>query len=163
MSSKKSVKPKGTKKAQTKTKSSTNARTKKNSGRVGDSDLTRSQLRVPINLLVDYRANGSFLFDFCKNLGTGGVFIETKTPLPHGSDIDLTFTIPDSKETLTTTGKVIWIQEEIADRKDLTPGMGVQFLGFDAKHKQLLEQFIIRCHPDPLSVSVENNLKKKPA
>ena len=37
--------------------------------------------RVDVKLLVDY-SNGSYLFDFCRDLGTGGVFIETETPQP---------------------------------------------------------------------------------
>lgn len=102
--------------------------------------------RIPINLLVDYRANGHYLFDFCKDLGTGGVFIETKTPLPQGSDVKLTFTLPDSKETLDASGKVIWVQSPIEGRKDLTPGMGVQFNGFSTDQRALLENFVQRYH-----------------
>ena len=51
----------------------------------------RSDHRVPIQLLVDYKAGGHFLFDFCRDLGTGGVFIETTSPLSSGSEIELTF------------------------------------------------------------------------
>ena len=36
--------------------------------------------RVDVQLLVDYSANGSYLFDFCRDLGTGGAFIETANP-----------------------------------------------------------------------------------
>ena len=102
--------------------------------------------RVPIQLLVDYKAEGNYLFDFCKDLGTGGVFIQTGAPLPTGSAIDLTFTIPDSKETLMAKGTVIWVQSPVADRKDLTPGMGVQFQGFSGEQRKLLEAFVLRYH-----------------
>lgn len=104
----------------------------------------RGGRRVPIQLLVDYKAEGNYLFDFCKDLGAGGVFIQTNKPLPTGSMIDLTFTIPDSKETLITKGKVIWVQNPVPDRKDLTPGMGVQFDGFSAEQRRLLEDFVQR-------------------
>ncbi len=100
--------------------------------------------RVPIQLLVDYKADGHYLFDFCRDLGTGGVFIETKSPLSSGSEIELTFTIPDSKETLRTTGKVIWSQAPIANRTDLNVGMGVQFTQFNESQRQLLDDFIRR-------------------
>jgi uncharacterized protein (TIGR02266 family) len=104
----------------------------------------RSGFRVPVQLLVDYRADGHYLFDFCRDLGTGGVFIQTTTPLITGADIELTFTIPDSKETLSTKGKVIWVQSVIADRPDLIPGMGVQFATFDVEQRETLERFVTR-------------------
>ena len=106
----------------------------------------RDGRRVPIQLLVDYKADGNYLFDFCKDLGTGGVFIQTTKPLPMGSAIDLTFTIPDSKETVITKGTVIWVQGPVSDRKDLVPGMGVQFSGFSGEQRRLLENFVQRYH-----------------
>jgi type IV pilus assembly protein PilZ len=125
-----------------------------------DGGEERGGRRVPIQLLVDYKADGNYLFDFCKDLGTGGVFIQTTKPLPTGSSIDLTFTIPDSKETLMAKGKVIWVQNPVADRKDLTPGMGVQFDGFSVEQRRLLEDFVQRynaravtpTHPDKRAV-----------
>jgi uncharacterized protein (TIGR02266 family) len=104
----------------------------------------RQDHRIPIQMLVDYKSEGNYLFDFCRDMGTGGVFIETATPLASGSDLELTFTIPDSKETLRTTGKVIWTQPKIADRKDITPGMGIQFSNFSDKNRQLLDDFMKR-------------------
>ena len=99
--------------------------------------------RVPVQLLVDYRANGHYLFDFCRDLGTGGVFIETKQPLSHGSVVELTFTLPDSKETLEARGRVIWVQSEVPD-KNLAAGMGVQFDEFTAEQRRILQSFVNR-------------------
>jgi type IV pilus assembly protein PilZ len=110
----------------------------------------RANQRIPIQLLVDYRCNGHYLFDFCRDLGTGGVFIETDTPLVHGSTVDLTFTLPDSKETLQTKGKVIWVQSSVPNKK-LTPGMGVQFEAFDKKQREILERFVKRYHSEGLN------------
>jgi len=106
----------------------------------------RDDQRIPIQLLVDYSCDGHYLFDFCKDLGTGGVFIQTNSPLPQGSSVDLTFTIPDSKETLQTKGQVIWVQEEVSSRRDLVPGMGVQFSKFGIEQRQILENFVSRYH-----------------
>ncbi|NRA65078.1 MAG: TIGR02266 family protein [Pseudobacteriovorax sp.] len=111
----------------------------------GTIDDRKSQ-RLPVQLLVDYRSqNGHYLFDFCRDLGTGGVFIETKSPLATGEEVSLTFTIPDSKETLNATGKVIWVQKEVPE-KELTAGMGVQFDEFTAEQRTLLQDFIRRYH-----------------
>ncbi len=105
----------------------------------------RDNQRVSIQMLVDYKSNGHYLFDFCRDLGTGGVFIETAEPLETGADIDLVFTLPDSNETLETRGRVIWVQEEVADQK-LVSGMGVQFTSFSHENRKLLEKFVDRYH-----------------
>lgn len=107
----------------------------------------RSNTRIPIQLLVDYQCGGNYLFDFCRDLGAGGVFIETSNPLEHGSEVNLVFTLPDSKETLETKGRVIWVQTKVPG-KDLTPGMGVQFEKFDNKQRKVLEDFVARYHGD---------------
>ncbi len=107
----------------------------------------RDAHRVPIQLLVDYKADGHYLFDFCRDLGTGGVFIQTKSPLDQGAKLQLTFTIPDSKETLSTEGQVIWVQPFIAERKEVIPGMGVQFLKFSDRHRKILEEYLERNAP----------------
>ena len=118
---------------------------KKLTEKSSDEEL-RGDHRIPIQLLVDYKkGEGNYLFDFCRDLGTGGVFIETKQPLESGSTVDLTFTLPDSKETVCTTGKVIWVQSEIPGR-ELTPGMGVQFTTFDSEQRKQLEAFVERYH-----------------
>jgi type IV pilus assembly protein PilZ len=104
----------------------------------------RADHRVPIQLLVDYKAEGHYLFDFCRDLGTGGVFIETQQPLGAGAELDLTFTIPDSKETLRTKAKVVWSQSPIAGRNDINPGMGVQFTQFNDAQRKKLDDFVSR-------------------
>ncbi len=103
----------------------------------------RDHQRVPVQLLVDYRSEGNYLFDFCRDLGTGGVFIETTQPLSHGSVVELTFTLPDSKETLEAKGRVIWVQAAIPE-KNLTAGMGVQFEEFTAEQRTVLQEFVER-------------------
>jgi uncharacterized protein (TIGR02266 family) len=110
----------------------------------GGTAADRHDHRVPIQLLVDYNADGHYLFDFCRDLGTGGVFIETSTPLSTGSMIDLTFTIPDSKETLKTKGKVIWSQSPITGRSDVNVGMGIQFHQFNDGQRKTLDEFVRR-------------------
>jgi type IV pilus assembly protein PilZ len=128
--------------AKTPTKSPTKQDLKPTS--LGGTREDRVDHRIPIQMLVDYRSGGNYLFDFCRDMGTGGVFIETLKPLAVGSDLELTFTIPDSKETLRTSGKVIWSQPPIADRKDVSAGMGVQFENFSAQNRKLLDEFIAR-------------------
>ena len=109
-------------------------------------DKRESGARVPIQLLVDYNRNGNYLFDFCRDLGTGGIFIQTDEPQPQGSEIELTFTIPDSKETITTKGTVMWVQNPVASRQDCAAGMGIQFQAFTDEQRKTLDDFVKRYH-----------------
>ena len=108
------------------------------------SDDRVSGERIPIQFLVDYKCDGNYLFDFCKDLGEGGIFIVTSKPRPAGSMLDLTFTIPDDRKTLFAQGKVIWVQAEVPNRPELTPGMGVQFENFSSEDRQTLIEFVNR-------------------
>lgn len=98
--------------------------------------------RIDVELLVDYNSGGNYLFDFCKDLGAGGIFIASEQPKEAGEDIELTFTIPDSKETLKLNGKVMWSQKPSASQSN--PGMGVQFTDYDTEDRKSLESFVKR-------------------
>lgn len=115
----------------------------------------RENQRVEVQLLVDYRSDGNYLFDFCRDLGAGGVFIETSKPLSHGSHVELTFTLPDSKQTLEAKGRVIWVQGAVPD-KNLKPGMGVQFEEFTQEQRLLLQEFVDRYQKPGSAKSASN-------
>ena len=55
-----------------KKKASTKKTAKKTSGRSVRSKSNREDTRVPIQLLVDYKADGHYLFDFCKDESSSG-------------------------------------------------------------------------------------------
>lgn len=110
--------------------------------------------RIPVQLLVDFQCDGNYLFDFCEDLGTGGIFIQTANPLEVGTTIDLTFTLPDSKKTIQTKGRVIWAQPQ-TEGTERSPGMGVQFENFDSEQRALVLEFLQRHTPPEQS--------KKPA
>ena len=57
--------------------------------------------------------------------------------------IDLTFTIPDSKNTVSVKGKVIWVQNKV-EGKDVASGMGVQFDELEPAKFEMLKGFIDR-------------------
>jgi type IV pilus assembly protein PilZ len=140
------------KKSSTKAKKSDSAKNKDTGHEAGEAQSARLaptglrenrvDHRVPVQLLVDYHSNGNYLFDFCRDLGVGGVFIQTTTPLAKGSNVDLTFTIPDSKETLRARGEVIWVQG--ASVSGSSPGMGVQFREFNTAQRETLQGFVER-------------------
>ena len=98
--------------------------------------------RINIELLVDYNSDGNFFFDFCKDLGVGGLFIASKSPQDVGERIELIFTVPDSKETIMVEGVVMWVQKP--GPKESNPGMGVQFTSLEAENRKSLQDFVKR-------------------
>ena len=160
MTARKTTKTKSTSRSKRTTKAKSTSAKKKTTSKASKGKEGRDGHRVPIQLVVDYKSDCDYLFDFCRDLGTGGVFIETKTPLNQGATIELTFTIPDSKETLNTKGKVIWVQKQVENRADLTPGMGVQFEQFSDAQKKQLDNFVERYHGSALTPVVKEEKEK---
>lgn len=110
----------------------------------GNDELRETGKRIAVNILVDYQAKGNYLFDFCTDLGAGGVFIATEQPQNLGEELQLSFTIPDSKKTLTLKGKVVWIQPKVSAKPEIQAGIGVQFIEFTPEQRKVLEDFVTR-------------------
>ncbi len=86
----------------------------------------REHERVPVNLEVDYRSDDTFLFAYITDMSAMGIFIQTMTPKPAGTLLNLRFRTHDGQQ-LDVQGRVIWInQPHGAD--SINPGMGVQFV-----------------------------------
>jgi len=79
-----------------------------------------------MRLEVDYRSDDTFLFAYITDMSAMGIFIQTVTPKPPGTLLNLRFRTKDGKR-LDIDGRVIWInQPHGAD--SINPGMGVQFI-----------------------------------
>ncbi|MBN2574236.1 MAG: TIGR02266 family protein, partial [Deltaproteobacteria bacterium] len=86
----------------------------------------REHERVAVCLEVDYRSDDTFLFAYITDMSAMGIFIQTMTPKPPGTLLNLRFRTPEGKR-LDVQGRVIWInQPHGAD--SINPGMGVQFV-----------------------------------
>ena len=90
----------------------------------------REHERVAVCLEVDYRSDDTFLFAYITDMSAMGIFIQTMTPKPAGTLLNLRFRTKDGKR-LDVHGRVIWInQPRGAD--SINPGMGVQFVDLTA-------------------------------
>jgi uncharacterized protein (TIGR02266 family) len=61
-----------------------------------------------------------------RNIGVGGAFIATATPLPVGTPLVVELTVPTSDRKFELTALVRWANDSGDD-----PGMGVQFVDVD--------------------------------
>ncbi len=89
---------------------------------------SRAHPRAPLAIRVRYTTPEGKQFDsLTGGIGGGGLFIESSTPLPQGTELTVEFALPDRPwEKLKAKGKVAWTRNK-PERYLLFPGMGVQF------------------------------------
>lgn len=89
----------------------------------------RQNRRHPLRTKMDYRAQsgGDFLFEYTTNISRGGIFIETREPLPEGTLVEMRFQPPGMEEAIEVQGKVVWVNPWHEGEDNPNPGMGIQW------------------------------------
>lgn len=90
------------------------------------SDERRSSRRVAVRLNCSYASSDHLRNAVITNVNTGGVFVETKTPLPIGSSLELRIRIEESGAEIEAQGVVV-TQNIGPELRSATQGMGVRF------------------------------------
>ena len=109
------------------------------------SDDRRRQQRHPLRTRMDYRdaTGGNFLYEYTQNISAGGIFIETREPLPVGTEVEMRFQPPGAEEMIEVTGLVMWVNPYRSDSDDHpNPGMGIQFGNIPDELKEQLAQVV---------------------
>ncbi len=92
-------------------------------------------------LEVSYRTAGSFLVSFSLNLSRGGVFVETDSPLPVGTELTLRLQIPGSGEVMDEVeARVVWVRD--GENAEGRPGMGLVFEGLSEKTGMVIDKLV---------------------
>jgi uncharacterized protein (TIGR02266 family) len=73
---------------------------------------TRSEERVTKSLSLRFHDGQSFVNAYSVNISSGGLFIETDSPLPVGERFSLELEIPDVAEALEATCEVVWARDK---------------------------------------------------
>jgi type IV pilus assembly protein PilZ len=100
----------------------------------------RAETRWPVDIDVDYRIEGTYLFASIIDISALGIFVCTDDPLPQGTRLHLRFTPPvelgaPAASSFELEGEVVWVSHESGHT-----GMGVRFLNVDlGMHQRLLE------------------------
>jgi type IV pilus assembly protein PilZ len=118
----------------------------------------RQQVRVPIELKVDYKKLNSFFADYTKNISKGGTFIKTKKPLSIGTKFLFKLTVPQRAEPFELLGEVVWSK---ADGDE--PGMGIRFIYNSDSQRADFEAVVEKLMADSLGPDLTEKLLKKPA
>ena len=94
----------------------------------GDSAPRRRFRRRTVRVRVDYQSRDGAHCDVATTLGAGGLFIESRDPLPEGTRLTLRFRLPEGGVVHEFEGRVAWRHRADGTRADPRPaGMGIAF------------------------------------
>jgi len=112
-----------------------------------NSENKRRARRLQHELPVAYRSVGSFLTDWATNISQGGMFINTRTPLPVGTEVKILIQLPMLEFPVGLSGRVTRVAE-FDNQANVVPGMGIQFTDVDPSKRQQLEGLVKRLQRD---------------
>lgn len=107
----------------------------------------RKAIRLHHEIPVAYRTVGSFLTDWATNISRGGLFINTRKPLPVGSEVKVLIQLPGAAFPFDITGRVTRI-EAVGNRSNAAPGMAVEFTELDRAKREKIETFVQKLRKD---------------
>lgn len=90
-------------------------------------DDTRRFRRQGLRILVDYQCDGGLHCDYATSLSAGGLFIETETALPIGSQIKIRFRLPAGDTLHELEGRICWRNDNSGGGANQAPGFGIAF------------------------------------
>jgi type IV pilus assembly protein PilZ len=106
-------------------------------------DNKRRATRLHHEIPVAYRSVGSFLTDWATNISQGGLFINTRKPLPVGTAVKILVQLPGASFPFQLEGRVTRVTE-FDNRANMVPGMGVEFTGVDDAKRRDIDAFVAR-------------------
>ena len=104
-------------------------------------DNQRRSSRLQHELPVAYRSVGSFLTDWATNISQGGLFINTRNPLPVGTLVKILIQLPVAAFPVDLNGRVTRVAE-FDNQANVVPGMGIEFTDVDSSKKEQIEAFV---------------------
>lgn len=109
----------------------------------------RRSPRVRLETEVSFESETNFFTGFAEDISDGGLFVATYNLQPIGTEIEVSFTLPDGR-LLNLSGKVRWVRDprDFLDTSgEQQPGMGVQFEGMTEDDKAAIAEFIAARSP----------------
>jgi uncharacterized protein (TIGR02266 family) len=96
----------------------------------------RVEPRIPIEMWVEETTGSERYFRRAANLSRGGLRLEHTIPLPTGTVVNLTFTLPGDKAPVEVSGEIVapTAPEELR--------MGVKFLELSADARARIDAFL---------------------
>ena len=99
-----------------------------------DSFNRRASQRAPVALPVSFKTGQTIAAAQTRDLGRGGIGIQTMDPLQTGTPVQFTLRLPGTSFEISASGRVIW-----ADRRI---GMGLQFDKLPAETQGHVDEYV---------------------
>ena len=107
----------------------------------------RKSERLQHELAVAYRSVGSFLTDWATDISQGGLFINTRKPLPVGTVVKLIIQLPGAAFPFDMGGRVTRVLPW-DNQANAAPGMGIEFTDLDRAKRDRIEAFVAQLRHD---------------
>ena len=98
----------------------------------------RSDRRIPLEMWVEETTNGERYYRRAGNLSRGGLRLEHTIPLPIGTLVNLTFTLPGDDAPVSVSGQIV----SSAGPDDLR--MGLKFVDTSAAAREKIDAYLTR-------------------
>lgn len=103
----------------------------------------RRAARLHHEIPVAYRSVGSFLSDWATDISHGGLFINTRHPLPVGTAVRIVIQLPGAAFPCQLDGRVSRVTA-FGNGANLVPGMAVEFTHLPEARRRELQGFVDR-------------------
>ena len=101
----------------------------------------RRALRAELDVEVGLEGDNRFYTGKTGDISAGGLFVGTDTPLMVGTELILSFVLPDGYR-VATEATVAWVRAPRYRPGEMPSGMGVRFENLDSKDERALTHFL---------------------
>jgi uncharacterized protein (TIGR02266 family) len=102
----------------------------------------RKHQRVSARILIKYGNAEQFFTDYIQNISRGGFFVPTYNPLPPGTRLDISFSLPGWNRLIETEGVVVHSVHGDPDQGGQPAGMGVRFDKLREESLKLIDKYV---------------------
>lgn len=106
----------------------------------------RAASRVNLCVGVGFQSDTNFYAGFTEDISEGGLFVATHMLQPLGTELQLTFSLPNGYE-ITTAAVVRWLRDPRDQDGDAVPGMGIEFRALQSADHDMIRQFVALREP----------------
>jgi uncharacterized protein (TIGR02266 family) len=102
----------------------------------------RKHKRVPAGILIKYGNAEQFFTDYIQNISRGGIFVPTYNPLPKGTRLRISFSLPYCEALIETQGIVVHSVRSDPTLGATPAGMGIQFQTLREEYLELIDKYV---------------------
>jgi uncharacterized protein (TIGR02266 family) len=101
----------------------------------------RQLMRVPVEAAVHCETSERSMTATARNLSRGGVCVQTDVVLPVGTEINLSWMLPEQDVAITAKAVIAWAHAAAPGTR--TPTMGLKFVELSAEQQDAIADFVI--------------------